>query len=254
MNSVEKSRQKTKIESEKAKVIGLFSCKGGLGKTTTTSNISVSLAKTFWNDVLTIDANLSAPSLDIHLGKFKPEKTIHKVLTGDLEIEEAIQTPQVSQGLDVIYGSTVFEEKLNLGELEKYMEKLKEEYKIILLNSAPGLNEQVISTIKACDEMLIVTEAKIPTVASTLQTFQATEKYKIPIMGTIINKIRKAKYELPIKDIKQAFSWPVLSQVPQDKNVCESTAEGVPIVKYNSKCRAAREFEDLTEEILERMN
>ncbi len=254
MKSGEKSEQNTRIKSEKAKVIGLFSCKGGLGKTTTTSNISVSLAKTFWNDVLTIDANLAAPSLDIHLGKFKPEKTIHKVLSGDLEIEEAIQTPQVSQGLDVIFGSTVFEGKLNLGELEKYMEKLKEEYKVILLNSAPGLDEQVISTIKASDEMLIVTEAKMPTVASTLQTFQATEKYKTPVMGTIINKIRKAKYELPIKEIKQAFSWPVLSQVPQDEKVCESTAEGVPIVKYNSKCRAAKEFEDLTEEILERMN
>ena len=86
--------------------------------------------------------------------------------------------------------------------------------------------------------------------ASTLKTFRAAERYKIPILGTVVNKMRGEPFELPIKDVKKALGWPIIAAVPEDRKVREATAAGVPVVTYDSKSQAAVEFRKLSEFIV----
>jgi septum site-determining protein MinD len=229
-------------------VIGVFSCKGGVGKTTTVANISMCLNRHMKGEVLAVDANLSAPNLGLHLGELNPKFTIHDVLAGERPIEKAVMR---CHGLSVLLGSIAFGEEVHLVDLRGHLEPLRSKYKAIVLDSAPGLGPEVIAAMKSCDEIIIVTNPHVPTIASTLKTFGATERYKIPIMGAVVNMVRGEPFELSQKEIKKALGWPIAAIVPEDPKVREATAAGVPVVRYEPKSRAAQRFMKLGETLIE---
>src|SRR3989338_10393350 len=75
---------------KRTKIIGIVSVKGGVGKTTVTSNLGAVLAGSFGKKVLLVDANFSAPNLGMHLGVVQPEVTLHHVLDGKEHIFSAV--------------------------------------------------------------------------------------------------------------------------------------------------------------------
>jgi septum site-determining protein MinD len=235
------------IKPKRARVIGVFSCKGGVGKTTTVANLSMCLNHHMKNEVLAVDANLSAPNLGLHLGELNPKATIHDVLAGEIPIEKAIMK---CHGLPVLLGSIAFGEEVHLVDLRGHLEPLKPKYRVIILDSAPGLGPEVISAMKSCDEIIIVTNPHVPTVASTLKTFGATERYKVPIMGTVVNMVRGEPFELSQQAIRKALGWPIAAVVPEDPKVREATAAGVPVVRYKPSSRAAQRFRKLGESLI----
>jgi septum site-determining protein MinD len=62
--------------------------------------------------------------------------------------------------------------------------------------------------------------------------------------------VRGEPYELPIKDVKKALGWPIMAVVPEDRKVRESTAAGIPVVRYDPKARAAIKFMELGESLI----
>ena len=199
---------------------------------------------------MAIDANLSAPNLGLHFGEIDPKATIHEVISHKIPVEKAILS---FQGLDLLLGSIAYGEEVHFVDVRSLLEPLKSKYKLIIIDSSPGIGSEVISAMKSCDEIIIVTNPEIPTVASTLKTFRAAEQYKIPIMGVVVNKVRNEPFELPIKDVKKALGWPIIAIIPEDRKVRESTAAGVPVVVHDAKSPAALEFGKLAEFIVKRM-
>jgi septum site-determining protein MinD len=63
------------------RTICILGGKGGVGKTTLTSNLASALAE-LGKDVIAIDANLTTPNLGMHLGLHFAPNTIHQVLKG----------------------------------------------------------------------------------------------------------------------------------------------------------------------------
>lgn len=237
-----------KIKLKRARTIGIFSCKGGVGKTTTVANVGLCLTSYFGGDVLVVDANFGAPNLGLHLGELNPSVTIHDALAGEVPIEETITK---HHGLQTILGSIAYGEEIHLIDLGDYLRPLKKKHKVILIDSAPGIGAEVVAAMKACDEMFIVTNPHIPTIASTLKTFRMAERFKIPIIGVVVNRVRGEPFELPIKDVKKALGWPIIAVVPEDSKVRQSTAVGIPIAHYKPKSRAAVEFRRLSEFLIE---
>lgn len=238
------------IKPRVAHVLGVFSCKGGVGKTTTAANIGTALAERLGEGVLVVEANLSAPNLGLHLGLVDPEPTIHDVLIGAIPVEKAIH---VVGKLQVVPGSLGFEGDVPLIDLKESIEPLRRKYRLILIDSAPGLGTEAISAIKASDAMLIVTNPEIPTIASTLRTFRAAERYKVPVLGVVLNKVSGKKYEVPLSEVKRSLGWPILATVPEDDKVKESLTAGVPVIRYAPKSSAARAFSELTERVNEKL-
>jgi len=71
------------------RLICVSSGKGGVGKTTVTSNIGAALTQ-FGSDTIVLDANLTNPNLGFHLGIPLYPKTLHDVLKGEAHITEAM--------------------------------------------------------------------------------------------------------------------------------------------------------------------
>lgn len=224
------------------KIIGIISIKGGVGKTSSVSNLGAALASEFGKKVLVIDANFSAPNLGLHLGLIDPETTLHDVLLDKAEVNEAIYEHE--SGFHFIPGAYI-SRQINPFKLKDKIKHLKDYYDMILIDSSPNLNEEILSTMIASDELLVVTSPDYPTLSTTLRAVRLAKQKRTPITGLILNRVRNKKFELNIKDIEEAAGIPILSVLPEDIRVPESIANTTPVALHRPKANASVEYKKL---------
>lgn len=221
-----------------AKILGVVSIKGGVGKTTTAANIGSALAE-FGKKVLLIDADFSAPSLGLHFGLVKPKKTLHHVLHGKITAVEAVQPCR--ENLDMLPCS-LMAGKLNPFLLRDKIQGLRKLYDYILIDAAPTLNDDMLSTILASDELLVVTSPDYPTLSATLHAVRVAAKENKPIAGLLLNRVRGKSFELTEEEIAEAAGVPILGTIKEDLAVPKGIAETTPATLYKPNARASTSF------------
>jgi MinD-like ATPase involved in chromosome partitioning or flagellar assembly len=210
------------------KTIGIISIKGGVGKTSAVTALGAALSNQFDKKVLLIDANFSSPSLGFHIGLYNPEITIHHVLDGKANAKDAIYNSDY--GFDVIPGALVYDNKakINPFRLSEKIRDLKRKYDIILVDSSPNLSEEILATMIACDELLIVTTPDYVTLASTLRAIKSAKEKRTPITGIILNKVNNQDFEVKLEEIENMSGINVLAVLPQELDVLEALALSKP--------------------------
>jgi len=234
-------------KNEKGKIIGIISIKGGVGKTTTVSNLGAVLARDFGKKVLIVDANFSAPNLALHMGFINPETTLSDVLLDKVDVKEAIYEHEV--GFHIL-PTALLHRKLNPFKLRNKINKLKSHYDVILIDSSPTLNEEMLSTIVASDHLLVVTSPDLPTLSCTMHAVKVAKRKKTPIAGLIINKVRNKKYELSLDEIQDTTGVPVVASLPDDIKVLEALAHSMPAAVFSPKKNFAVEYKKLAASII----
>ena len=213
------------MKKEKGKIIGGISIKGGVGKTTTVSNLGALLANKFGKKVLIVDGNFSAPNLALHLGFINPETTLADVLMDRVDVKEAIYEHDI--GFHILPTALVHR-KLNPFKLRNKINKLRDYYDVILIDSSPTLNEEMLSTIVASDQLFVVTSPDLPTLSCTMHAVKVAKRKKTPISGMIINKVRKKNFEIAADDIQESTGVPVVAVLPDDVKVLHALAQSTP--------------------------
>tara|TARA_Y100000310_G_scaffold345846_1_gene471151 strand:- start:44375 stop:45190 length:816 start_codon:yes stop_codon:yes gene_type:complete len=229
------------------KIIGVVSLKGGVGKTSSVSNLGAILATDYGKRVLLVDANFSAPNLGLHLGLIDPKKTLHDVLLDRASVNDTIH--QHDAGFHVIPGAYI-SRKINPFKLKQKIGYLKEHYDLILLDSSPNLNDEMLATMIASDELFVVTSPDYPTLSTTLRAVRLAKQKKTPITGLILNKVRNKKFELSIEEIEDAAQVPVLGRLPDDVKVQEGIANTSPVTLHTPSSSAAIEYKKLAASIV----
>src|SRR3989344_7179133 len=149
-----------------SKTLGIISIKGGVGKTTIAASIAADLTNKYKKKVLLVDANYSAPNLGLHMDIVSPKKTIHHVLDNKARIHSAIHK---KFGVDVIPGEYVYNNPLNLFKLKDSIKKIKNKYHFVIIDSSPSLNDELLSTMLASDNLFVVTTPDYPTLSCSLK-------------------------------------------------------------------------------------
>lgn len=238
------------MTGNKGRVIGIVSVKGGVGKTTVVSNLGASLASQYGKKVLLVDGNFSAPNLGIHLGVIEPETTIHEVMHSNKHIKESIK--ETSFGFDVVSGrlnSKYPLKRINPYKLHNRLTPLKSEYDYILIDSSPNMNEEMLSTIIASDELLVVTSPDYPTLSCTLNAVKLAKQRKTPIRGLILNKVRNKKFELSKMDIENSAGVPIISVIDDHVKVLEALSQTAPASVYDPYNKASVSYHKLAADI-----
>lgn len=230
-----------------AKVFGIIALKGGVGKTTIVANLGAALAEEFNKKVLIVDANFSTPHLGLHVGLINPNYTLHRALNNGYPIHESIYQHPI--GFHIIPGS-LSHVPINPWQLKEKLEPLKKVYDIILIDSSPSLNDELVATMAASDELLVVSTPDYPTLSSTIHAVNVAKKKNTPIKGIILNKVRKKDFELEKKDIEDASEIDIIAIFPDDIRVLKSLSQMVPMVSYEPKKELSHLFKKLAGDLI----
>lgn len=228
--------------------IGIISIKGGVGKTSAVAALSAALSNEFDKKILAIDANFSAPTLGEHVGIENPEITIHHVLDDKAQAVDAVQ--KTNYGFDIISGARIYG-KIEPFKLNEKLRDLKRKYDLVIIDSSPNLNEEILASMIASDELLIVTTPDHVTLNSTLNAIRAAKARKTPILGIILNRTYNKDFELSIEEIENASGIKVLAVIPHEIKIVEALSQKIPSTVHKNS-EATTEYKKLAGSLIGR--
>jgi len=150
---------KAMAETErKARLIAITSGKGGVGKTSIAGNLAIELAL-HGRRVVVFDADLSLANIDVLLG-LRPRFNLNHVISGERTLEEVVL--EGPHGVRIIPASSGVQGLANLSRealnrLTGQFSGLERECDFLLMDTAAGISDNVLSFVHAADEILIVT-------------------------------------------------------------------------------------------------
>ncbi len=231
------------------RIIAVISGKGGVGKTTSVSNIGAALTD-FGRKVILVDGNITTPNLNIHLGLPKTKYSLNDVLRGKISIKEALYTDES--------GIKVLPSGISFSELKKKFKKslrdeiidLVGEADIILIDSPAGLDNNAESAIAAATEVLIVVNPNLPSVTDALKASLLAKEYGVRVIGFIITRYEGTEEELPIENIREFLGMELIGIVPESRFVKKSLREHEPVVFKYPECEASTQYKKIAAEII----
>ncbi len=229
----------------KQRIIGIVSGKGGVGKTVTAVNLGTALHN-FGQNVMVVDTDVTASNLGLQLGFYSFPKSFQDVLSGKIDIYSSVYIH--STGLRIIPSSVdiaLINAKVN--NLRKVLRDLEG---IVIVDSPPGLDRDALSILKACDEVIVVTNPEMPTITNTMKVITIAEEMGKKVLGVVVNRVTNDKFELNPAEIEQTCGIPMLSVIPEDKNVKRSMFEKMPLVAYSPFSAASIGYKQLAAKVL----
>ena len=255
------------------RVIAIANQKGGVGKTTTTSNLGIGLARQ-GKKVLLIDADAQG-SLTASLGIREPDRleitlaTIMGNIINDEEIRSDCGILSHDEGVDFIPGnielSGLETSLINVMSretvLRTYIELQRDNYDYILIDCMPSLGMITINVFICADSVLIPVQAAYLPIKGLEQLIKTIGKVKrqinqkLEIEGILLTMVdNRTNYAKDISNLLiENYGSKVHifeNSIPMSVRAAEISAEGVSIYKHDPNGKVASAYKSLTKEVL----
>lgn len=221
------------------RIISVASGKGGVGKTTLVSNLSAALAK-YGQSVIAVDANLTTSNLGIHLGVSLFPVTIHDIMEGIADINDALFHHE--HGFRILPADISIRKvkKFNKRKVNDMLYHLSEKADFVIIDTAAGLGKETTEFVKAADELITITNPNLPAVTDALKLNAVALDNETMPLGVVINRIMNHSSEMSPPEIADFLNTPILGKIPEDKSVHKSLSVKTPVIAYAPKSLAAQ--------------
>lgn len=220
--------------------------KGGTGKTLTSSNLAVSLAKK-GRKVALVDLDLQFGDIGLALG-LKPERTIYDLAksAGSLDADKVddylVEHPS---GVRVLMGPTRPDQAaaITVEFLREVYANLRSTHDFVVVDTAPGFTPEVIASVDSSSHICMVGMLDSLSLKNTKLGLETLE-----LMGYDPERIRlvlnrsDTRVGIARDEVEAIIARVPDILVPSDRDIPRSFNEGVPIVSAKSKSEAARAF------------
>jgi chromosome partitioning protein len=256
------------------KVISLVNQKGGVGKTTTSINLSASLA-VLGKRVLLIDLDPQGnTTTGIGINKGDIDRSIYDVLIDACDIKEAVINTRYKR-LSVI-PATINLAGINIELIEKSngdptfskgkqlkikLDAIKDAYDFIIIDCPPSLELITTNALTASDSVIIPVQCEffalegIMQLLNTIMMAQKTLNPNLDIEGvllTMLDSRTKLGFEV-VEDIRKYFKERVYNTIiPRLIRLTEAPSHGKPIIAYDPKSKGTEAYLNLAKEVIER--
>ena len=143
-------------------VIVITSGKGGVGKTTTTANIGIGLARS-GKKVVVIDTDLGLRNLDVVMGlENRIVYNLVDVIEGNCRMKQALIKDKRYENLFLLPSAqTKDKTSVSPGQMKKLTEELVEEFDYVLLDCPAGIEQGFQNAIAGATRAIVVTTPEV---------------------------------------------------------------------------------------------
>jgi pilus assembly protein CpaE len=234
-----------------APMICVLGPKGGTGKTLTSCNLAVALARTA-KKVALVDLDLQFGDVALSLG-LSPEKTIYDLAKsgGSLDIEklESYLTTHPS-GLRVLQAPTRPDQAsfVTVDLLRDIYTLLRSNYDFVIVDTPPGFTPEVIASIDSSSHVCMVGMLDSLSLKNTKLGLETLELmgYDSARVSIVLNRA-DSRIGISREDVAAIVGRPPNVLVPSDREITKTLTEGVPIVMASERSAAAAAFRELAE-------
>ncbi|MCL4395030.1 MAG: septum site-determining protein MinD [Chloroflexi bacterium] len=215
-------------------VVTITSGKGGVGKTTTTANLGVALARR-GQRVACIDADIGLRNLDVVMGlENRIVYDLVDVLEGRAKIRQALIKDKRLPELQLLPAAqkrdkTAVTDK----QMIKLCEELKKEFDFVLVDSPAGIENGFKYSVAPADAVLIIVTPEVSSVRDADRVIGLVEAQEKPTPRLVINRMRPSMVKrgdmLATSDVLEILSIELVGIVPEDEAIITSTNKGHPV-------------------------
>lgn len=247
------------------KIVSIANQKGGVGKTTTSINLSTILAKK-GKKVLMIDADPQGnASSGVGFDK-EIEESVYDILINDTEMKNVVKKTNIKNlficpsninlaGAEVELVSMMSREY----RLKEKLDLIKDEYDFIIIDCPPSLGLITLNAFTASDSVLIPVQCEyyaLEGLGQLINTINLVKKHlnkNIEIEGALLT-MYDARTNLSnqvVKEVKKYFNDKVYKNViPRNVKLSEAPSYGMPISVYDPRSKGAKSYEKFVKEFL----
>lgn len=247
-------------------MIALANQKGGVGKTTSSVNLSSSLAF-LGKKVLLVDIDPQGnASSGVGVNKGEIEHCIYDVLVDDVAIQDVLQKtdldnlnviPAIIQlaGAEVELVPAISREI----RLKKAIDSIRDDYDYVIIDCPPSLGLLTLNALTAADSVLIPVQCEyyaLEGLSQLLNTIRIVQKHlneDLQIEGVLLTML-DARTNLGIQvieEVKKYFQNKVFNTIiPRNVRLSEAPSHGKPILLYDAKSKGAEVYLELAKEVV----
>ena len=235
------------------KVVTVTSGKGGVGKTTATANLGISLAS-LGKKVVVIDADIGLRNLDVIMGlENRIVYDLVDVVEGRAKLRQAMIKHKKFEDLFLIPAAQTRDKMaVSPKDMVELTDKLREDHDYVIIDSPAGIERGFRNALEPADEVLIVTNPEVSAVRDADRIIGLIEAADKGPGRLIINRLKTEMVNkgemLSADDVFDILSLEIIGIIPEDEFVLSASNSGVPVT-LNEGSRAGMAFTNVARRI-----
>lgn len=240
------------------RVIAVASGKGGVGKTNVTVNLALAMAQT-GKQVTIMDADLGLANIDVLLG-LHPAQNLSNVIRGECDLEEVlIEGPG---GIKIIPASSGVKDMAELSPAQhagliSAFSQLNHKIDVLLVDTAAGISDSVVSFSRAAQEVLVVVCDEPASITDAYALIKLLNRdhgiFRFHILANMVQGPQQGRevYD-KLSKVADRFldvALDYVGHIPFDEHLQKAVKRQRAVVEAFPRSRAALAFQNLSKKV-----
>ncbi|MBP2264982.1 pilus assembly protein CpaE [Pseudarthrobacter sp. PvP004] len=222
------------------RIIAVMSPKGGVGKTTISTNLAIGLGRI--SPMRVVIADLDLQFGDVASGLLiDPDRTIADAVTG-----AAVQDSMVLKSYLSVHPAGIYAlcaprnpsqiEQISAEQVGHLLEQLAREFDYVIVDTAPGLGEHVLATLERASDVVWVCGMDIPSIRGLRNGLEILDEIGlVPEQRHVVLNFADKRSGLTLIDVEATIGCPVDVTLPRSRSLPYSTNRGIPVLQDGTK-------------------
>ncbi|CAB4898572.1 MAG: AAA family ATPase [Actinobacteria bacterium] len=238
------------------RVIVVGSAKGGVGKTTVSTNLAVGLARSGTGSTVLVDLDVQFGDVASALA-LVPEYTLPDTVHGAASTDPLVLKSFLSRhesGLYVVAGSEspAAGDAVTAQQVARLVDTLRQEFRYVVVDTAPGLSDHTLTTLERATDLVLMSSMDVPGIRGMRKELDVlTELNLVPRGRHLLLNGSDTSGGLSLADIEATLGSALDVVLPRSSGVPLSTNTGVPLLMAAAgRDQVARGLQTLVERFL----